>query len=222
MSQKTTRFVTAPKYVTNNYYICDTMNESTVDKIQEIVDRQPEGTLFFPEDFADLGSPENVRKALERLQNRQKITRVAQGIYARPKQNAYIGSVLPSAEEVAAAIAKRDRARILPTGSTALNALGLSTQVPMKIVLLTDGTARIVKVGKRTINFKKTTPRNLAVKGAISSLVIQGLKAIGKGKLSESDEQKLVSLLRKEKYEDLLHDIRLAPVWVQQIMKKAL
>jgi len=214
--------VTAPKYVTNNYYICDTMNESTVDKIQEIVDRQPEGTLFFPEDFADLGSPENVRKALERLQNRQKITRVAQGIYARPKQNAYIGSVLPSAEEVAAAIAKRDRARILPTGSTALNALGLSTQVPMKIVLLTDGTARIVKVGKRTINFKKTTPRNLAVKGAISSLVIQGLKAIGKGKLSESDEQKLVSLLRKEKYEDLLHDIRLAPVWVQQIMKKAL
>lgn len=198
------------------------MNESTADKIQEIVDRQPEGTLFFPEDFADLGSPENVRKALERLQNRQKITRVAQGIYARPKQNAYIGSVLPSAEEVAAAIAKRDRARILPTGSTALNALGLSTQVPMKIVLLTDGTARIVKVGKRTINFKKTTPRNLAVKGAISSLVIQGLKAIGKGKLSESDEQKLISLLRKEKYEDLLHDIRLAPVWVQQIMKKAL
>ena len=214
--------MTAPKYVTNNYYICDTMNESTADKIQEIVDRQPEGTLFFPEDFADLGSPENVRKALERLQNRQKITRVAQGIYARPKQNAYIGSVLPSAEEVAAAIAKRDRARILPTGSTALNALGLSTQVPMKIVLLTDGTARIVKVGKRTINFKKTTPRNLAVKGAISSLVIQGLKAIGKGKLSESDEQKLLSLLRKEKYEDLLHDIRLAPVWVQQIMKKAL
>ena len=198
------------------------MNESTADKVQEIVDRQPEGTLFFPEDFADLGSPENVRKALERLQNRQKITRVAQGIYARPKQNAYIGSILPSAEEVAAAIAKRDRARILPTGSTALNALGLSTQVPMKIVLLTDGTARIVKVGKRTINFKKTTPRNLAVKGAISSLVIQGLKAIGRGKLSESDEQKLLSLLRKEKYEDLLHDIRLAPVWVQQIMKKAL
>jgi hypothetical protein len=198
------------------------MNKSTADKIQEIVERQPEGKLFFPEDFADLGSPENVRKALERLQNRQKITRVAQGIYARPKQNAYIGSVLPSAEEVAAAIAKRDRARILPTGSTALNALGLSTQVPMKIVLLTDGTARIVKVGKRTINFKKTTPRNLAVKGAISSLVIQGLKAIGKGKLSESDEQKLISLLRKEKHEDLLHDIRLAPVWVQQIMKKAL
>jgi len=198
------------------------MNESTADKIQEIVDRQPEGTLFFPEDFADLGSPENVRKALERLRNRQKITRVAQGIYARPKQNAYIGSVFPSAEEVAAAIAKRDRARILPTGSTALNALGLSTQVPMKIVLLTDGTARIVKVGKRTINFKKTTPRNLAVKGAISSLVIQGLKAIGKGKLSEPDEQKLISLLRKEKHEDLLHDIRLAPVWVQQIMKKAL
>jgi hypothetical protein len=198
------------------------MNESTADKIQERVDGQPEGTLFFPEEFADLGSPENVRKALERLQNRQKITRVAQGIYARPKQNAYIGAVLPSVEDVAAAIAKRDRARILPTGSTALNALGLSTQVPMNIILLTDGTARTVKVGKRTVKFKKTTPRNLAAKGAISSLVIQGLKAIGKGKLSKSDEQKLISQLRKENSEDLLHDIPLAPVWVQQIMKKAL
>jgi hypothetical protein len=196
------------------------MYESTADKIQEIADRQPEGTLFFPEDFADVGSPENVRKALERLQNRKKITRISQGIYVRPKQNTYIGSVLPSAEEVAAAIAVRDRARILPTGSAALNALGLSNQVPMKIILLTDGTARTVKVGNRTIKFKKTTPRNLTVRGAISSLVIQGLKAIGKGKLSESDEQKLLSLLRKEKYEDLLHDIRLAPVWIQQIMKK--
>jgi len=198
------------------------MNEGVANKILQVIDRQPEGSLFFPEDFADLGSPENVRKALERLQNRQKITRVTQGIYARPKQNAYIGPILPSAEEVAAAIAKRDRARTLATGPTALNALGLSTQVPMNIILLTDGTARTVKVGKRTIKFKKTTPRNLAVKGAISSLVIQGLKAIGKGKLSDSDEQKLLSLLRKEKHEDLLHDIRLAPVWVQQIMKKAL
>ncbi|HWB91535.1 MAG TPA: DUF6088 family protein [Puia sp.] len=198
------------------------MNESTANKILQVIDRQPEGTLFFPEDFGDLGSPENVRKALERLKNRQKITRVAQGIYARPKQNAYIGSILPSAEEVAAAIAKRDRARTLATGSTALNALGLSTQVPMNIILLTDGTARTVKVGKRTIKFKKTTPRNLAMKGAISSLVIQGLKAVGKGKLSDSDEQKLLTLLRQEKHEDLLHDIRLAPMWVQQIMKKAL
>lgn len=198
------------------------MNESTANKILQVIDRQPESSIFFPEDFADLGSPENVRKALERLQNRQKITRVAQGIYARPKQNAYIGPILPTAEEVAAAIAKRDRARTLATGSTALNALGLSTQVPMNIILLTDGTARTVKVGNRTIKFKKTTPRNLALKGAISSLVIQGFKAIGKGNLSDSDEQKLLTLLRKEKHEDLLHDIRLAPVWAQQIMKKAL
>lgn len=184
--------------------------------------QQPEGKLFFPEDFADLGSPENVRKSLERLQNRKHIVRVAQGIYVRPRQNAYIGMVLPSVEEVAAAIAKRDRARIMPTGSTALNALGLSTQVPMNVVLLTDGAARVVKVGKHTIKFKKTTPRNLAGKGPISSLVIQALKAIGKGNLSKTDEQRMLTLLRKEKHEDLVHDIRLAPVWIQQIMKKAL
>lgn len=198
------------------------MDESTIKLIEQKVQDQPEGTLFFPDDFAAFGSPDNVRKALERLQASRKLTRVAQGIYVRPKYNAYIGEVLPTAEDVAAAIAKRDRARILPTGATALHALGLSTQVPMNIVLLTDGAPREVKVGKRTIKFKKTVPRNLAATGAISSLVIQALKSIGRGKVSEAEEEKIIALLRQEKYANLIHDKQLAPAWIQKIMKRAL
>ena len=70
--------------------------------------------------------------------------------------NAYIGEVLPTAEEVAQAIAKRDKIRLVPTGAYSLHALGLSTQIPLKLVFLTDGAARTIKVGKRTIKLKKT------------------------------------------------------------------
>jgi hypothetical protein len=130
--------------------------------------------------------------------------------------------LIPSAEEVAEAIAKRDKIRTVPTGSYALNALGLSTQVPMNIVLLTDGSPREIKVGKRKIKFKKTTPKNLMAKGKISRLVIQAIKEIGIGKLNEAEEKKILDLLLKENEKDLRHDIALAPVWIQKIMKKAL
>lgn len=103
----------------------------------------------------------------------------------------------------------------------ALNALGLSTQVPLKAVYLTDGAARIVKVGKRTIQFKRTTPKNLSAKGQISKLVIQALKAIGKDKVSVDEERKILALLRKEKLEHLKHDILLAPEWIRKIMRNA-
>lgn len=168
------------------------------------------------------GTSKAVQKSLERLEDKGVITRVAHGIYVRPKISKLIGPLTPSAEEVAEAIAKRDRIRTLPTGSYALNALGLSTQVPMNIVLLTDGSPREIKVGKRTIKFKKTTPKNLLAKGKISQLVIQALKEIGNGKVTEVEEQKILNLLRKENEKDLKHDIALAPVWIQKIMKKAL
>jgi ribosomal protein S19E (S16A) len=180
------------------------------------------GELLLPADFSDLGSSEAVRLSLFRLEKEGLISRVAQGIYVRPIESSLIGKLVPSAEEVADAIAKRDRIRTVPTGSFALNALGLSTQVPINIVLLTDGSPREIKVGKRKIKFKKTTPKNLLAKGKISRLVIQALKEIGNGKVTESEEKRILELLRKEDEKDLRHDIALAPVWIQKIMKKAL
>ena len=147
---------------------------------------------------------------------------MAQGIYVRPRESSLIGKLTPTAEEVAEAIAKRDKIRTTPTGSYALNALGLSTQVPMNIVLLTDGSPREIKVGKRKIKFKKTTPKNLMAKGKISRLVIQALKEIGNGKVTAVEEQKIMDVLKKENEKDLKHDISLAPVWIQKIMSKAL
>jgi ribosomal protein S19E (S16A) len=195
---------------------------SIEDKILKQIETFPKGELFLPADFSELGSPEAIRLSLFRLEKAGVITRVAQGIYVRPKESSLIGKLTPSAEEVAEAIAKRDRIKTIPTGSYALNALGLSTQVPMNIVLLTDGSPREIKVGKRKIKFKRTTPKNLLAKGKISRLVIQALKEIGNGKVSEEEEKKILDFLRKENKQDLKHDIALAPVWIQKLMKKAL
>ncbi|WP_026725230.1 DUF6088 family protein [Flavobacterium sasangense] len=198
------------------------MTQSVEKQIEKSIKSKPKGVLIIPDDYMDYGSSDAVRKALDRLENKQIIVRVAQGIYVRPKISKLIGPLVPSAEEVAEAIAKRDRIRTIPTGSYALNALGLSTQVPMNIVLLTDGSPREIKVGKRKIRFKKTTPKNLLAKGKISRLVIQALKEIGNGKVTTEEEIKIIGLLKKEDTKDLLHDIALAPVWIQKIMRKAI
>ena len=195
---------------------------SIEDKILQHIEAFPKGELFLPSDFSELGSSEAVRLSLFRLEKEGVIIRVAQGIYVRPRESSLIGKLTPTAEEVAEAIAKRDKIRTTPTGSYALNALGLSTQVPMNIVLLTDGSPREIKVGKRKIKFKKTTPKNLMAKGKISRLVIQALKEIGNGKVTAVEEQKILDVLKKENEKDLKHDIALAPVWIQKIMRKAL
>ena len=191
-------------------------------QIEKSITTKSKGTLFLPDDFLSYGSSEAIRKALGRLEDKKIIIRVSQGIYVQPKISKLIGPLSPSAEEVAEAIAKRDKIRTIPTGSYALNALGLSSQVPMKIVLLTDGSSREIKVGKRSIKFKRTTPKNLMAKGKISRLVIQALKEIGIGKIRIEEEHKILELLKKENIIDLKHDIALAPVWIQKLMKKAL
>ena len=196
--------------------------QSIEKQIERSIKSKKRGTLIMPDDYLSYGTSDAIRKALDRLEDKQVIVRVAQGIYVRPKISKLIGPLVPTAEEVAEAIAKRDRIRTVPTGSYALNALGLSPQVPMNIVLLTDGSPRVIKVGKRTIKLKKTTPKNLMAKGKISRLVIQALKEIGNGNVTEEEEQKIIELLKKEDKKDFMHDLALAPVWVKKIMKKAL
>jgi predicted transcriptional regulator len=195
--------------------------QSVENKIEKTIKSKPKGFLLFPEDFSHMGSAESVRKALQSLKEKGLIKSVSHGIYVRPKTNEFIGELLPSAEDVAQAIAKRDKIRLVPTGSYALNALGLSTQVPLKLVFLTDGAARTIEVGKRTIKLKRTTPKNIMAKGKISALVIQALREIGKDRATSAELDKIIKLLKEEDPKDLLYDIALAPEWIKKIMKQA-
>lgn len=190
-------------------------------KVAEVLKKLPKGSILFVDDFLDFGNSESIKKALFRLNEKEFLIRLAHGIYLYPKKDKDLGVLYPSAEEIAVAIAKRDRARIIPAGVQALNNLGLSTQIPLKVVFLTDGAARSIKIGKRTITFKKTSPKNLLAKGEISGLVIQALKSVGQNKIETDMLTKLLTTLKREKKEIIMHDAKLAPAWINKILVSA-
>jgi len=192
---------------------------STDDQIFRKIKKAKRGSLFFLDDFSDYGNAKTVGKALERLTKSGELHRVATGMYVRPVQDKVIGIVLPGIEEVVEAIRKRDKARIVPTGSYALYKLGLTTQVPMNVVYYTDSTARKIKVGKQTITFKRASARSLSAIGDISRLVIQALRTIGKDKVTDEELKKIRELLTKEKSFHLQYDLRLAPEWIRRLLK---
>jgi DNA-binding Xre family transcriptional regulator len=195
------------------------MTKSVQTRIENEIKSIKRGSILFPSNFDDIGNVEVVKKSLLRLENKKFLVRLAHGIYLYPKQDKLLGVLYPTIEEIAVSIAERDKARIIPTGTTALNKLGLSTQIPMKIVFLTDGAPRSILVGKRTIKLKRTSPKNLAVKGKITSLIIQALKEIGKDNVTAEQLEKIKIHLEKEKQEIIEHDAKLAPVWISKIMK---
>jgi predicted transcriptional regulator of viral defense system len=202
--------------------IIDNMILNIENQILNKIKKAKRGTLFFTENFINIGSPDAIRKALERLVKNQALERVSAGIYVRPEIDPYIGKVPPNIEAIAEAIAKRDGARIVPTGVYALNRLGLSTQIPMNIIYLTDGSARKVNIDNRNIVFKRVSPKNVATVGEISGLAIQALRTIGKENVREDEIIKIQELLKKEKPTRLAHDIRLAPSWIRAIMQPIL
>ncbi|GHT41237.1 hypothetical protein AGMMS49965_10710 [Bacteroidia bacterium] len=176
------------------------------------------GKIFFAEDFKKFGSAEVVRITLFRLCNKGLIVRLSPGIYLYPKRDKDGNIFYPLIHNIIKQIAKRDKAKIIPTGLYALNALGLSTQVPMRFVFLSSGTARTVKIGKVRVTFKKTAPKNLSYKSEICTLVIFALKETGKGKVQQEELQKIYEALAHENNEKIRHDALLAPRWISDIL----
>lgn len=194
------------------------MNNSIYTQLFGKIIQQEKGSLLFPSDFLELGSSDAVRQSLSRMAKEKIIVRLGRGIYLYPKYDQELGMLYPSTEEIAEAIAKQEKARIIPTGDQALYKLGISTQVPLKVVYLTDGMRRTIKLGKRAITFKITTPKVLATEGKISSLVIQALQELGKNQVDDAILQQIKKALQKEDLAILRHDAKLAPVWIATIL----
>ncbi len=194
--------------------------QSTENKIKKWIIRQRRGKIFFANDLQGFGSSGAVRLSLWRLCKKGFITRLSAGIFVYPKFSKFLEEyVNPSIEDIAKAIAKNEKSRIIPTGLYALNALGLSTQVPMRVVFLTDGTPRSIKLkGEVAIIFKKTIPKYLSFKSEITTLVIFALKEIGNGKVLESELQRIKEVLSHEKAKIIKHDAALAPQWISDIL----
>src|SRR3984957_424227 len=178
------------------------------------------GSVHVSGDFLDLGSREAVDLALHRLAKKGIIRRLARGVYDFPKRHPVLGLLSPSADAVAEALARRDRARLQPAGAYAANALGLSEQVPAKAVFLTDGASRTVKVGPTTIQFRRTTPRNMEAAGRLSGLLMQALRELGKEHVTPERRAHLKRTIPADKRRELVKDLRLAPGWMHAIFRE--
>ena len=194
------------------------MRGSISDKIYEVIKGLAPGTVIFPEQFLELGPSTAVNMALSRLTKQGTILRMAKGIYTTPKTDPELGRLRPSLEQIAKAIAERDHITIRHTGAYALNALGLSTQVPMKVVFLTNGQTRKIKVGRGTMTFKGTTEKVMMVKSDLVFLCVQAIQELGKNGITEDVIKKLTSVLQSVGPQQLRTDAKLAPIWIRQIL----
>lgn len=148
--------------------------------------------------------------------------RLAHGIYYIPKTDPVLGELRPGADDVVKMLAKKEKIRVRPAGAYALHRLGLTTQVPTKLVYITDGHPRQFKLGKMQITFKATTPKKLSTVGKISSLVIQAIEEIGTENVNATTETRIQELLKKEDPKKLKHDLALAPAKVNDYIVKLL
>ncbi|MFH1039544.1 MAG: DUF6088 family protein [PVC group bacterium] len=174
------------------------------------------GRCFSPADFKDIGNTSAVWTALSRLTQRGIIRRVAQGLYDFPRKHPEIGTLSPSPDTVAQALSRSRSIRIQPTGAYAANLLGLSEQVPARIVFLTDGAPRRVRFGNQEIVLRRTTPRNMATAGRISGTVIQALRFIGKDRIVPQHINILKKRLNGREKRELLKDRQYAPGWMRR------
>ncbi len=177
------------------------------------------GWVFTPKHFQDLGSGPAVDSALRRLRAAGAIRQLTRGLYDYPAHDPVLGAVTPPADAVARALVVRDAIRLQPSGAYAAHKLGLSQQVPSRVVFLTDGPARKVKIGRREIILQHTTPRNMATAGRISGTFIQALRHLGQERM---DNQALATLRRQITDHDrpvIRKDLRYAPAWIADLLR---
>lgn len=191
-------------------------------EIEKKIGKYRAGQIIFLSDFRGLGTDAGIRKVLSRLSEEGRIKRIAHGIYLVPEFDPVLGQLTPPIEKIAERIAAKDHVRIKPTGAYALHRLGLTTQVPMKLVYLTDGARRLIKIGKTTIKFKPTTPKKLSLKGELSSLIIYALEELGTERLDSDIQQKIIELLKKEDQKKLSYDLKLAPSRISDFLFRIL
>ncbi len=199
-----------------------TLGQSTVNKIEMRLRGKGRGSIVFQQDYADCGAPSAVKSTFHRMYTDGMLVRLAHGIYYYPKEDKEygLGIIYPSVEDIAQAIAKRDKAKIVPMGAYAMNRLGLSTQIPMNVVFLTTGAPRRIKVGNgHGILFKHSSSgKNFAYKSELMMLVVTAMRTIGEDKMTEEERNVLVGHARTIDDSDFKHDIKLAPAWVRKIL----
>lgn len=177
------------------------------------------GVVFTPKNFLDLGSRGAIDVALFRLTKAGTIRQLARGLYDYPKTSEIVGVMPPTTEAIAKALAGPEALRLQPAGAYAANLLGLSEQVPARLVYLTDARSRTVRVGRQTIMLKQTTPRNMKLHNRVSGLVVQALRHFGRKHVGREQIEALRRRLSAEQRREIAADAKWAPAWVGEVMR---
>ena len=197
------------------------MENAVVQQIRKKITRSKFGEIFFVSSFPQY-DVEYVTKLLAIFEKEGLITRIAKGVYVKARKTRF-GILYPSAYELVKEIAKRDKAKVIPTGATAANRLGFSTQVPMNTIFLTTGSGRKLKLGNRTVTLKHGAPKNFAFRGRLMPELVQALRNIGEHNITQDVEARIGQLFTETPETDTIeYDLLLAPVWMRQIIKKGI
>ena len=177
------------------------------------------GEVFFVSSFPKY-DVEYVTKLLAQFEKEGLISRIAKGVYVKAKKTRF-GLLYPTAYELVNEIAKRDKAKVIPTGATAENRLGFSTQVPMNSCFLTTGSGRRLKLGNRMVTLLHGAPKNFAFRGRLMQEMVQALRSIGQKNITADVETRICQLLAEQPENDTIaHDLLLAPVWMRELIER--
>ena len=190
-------------------------------QIEERIVDYPYGTAFSASDFLDIADANSVSQALFRIEKGGKIRRVINGVYDKPAYSQLIQEYgVPRVDKVAEALARRFNWNIAPSGDTALNILHVSTQVPNAWEYVSDGPYRDYMIGKVPLKFKHVMPREINGYSAITVMVIQGIRAIGKGNMTQEQADRFSSAITEDDKETLLKEARTAAGWIYKEIKQ--
>ena len=194
--------------------------ESIEEKVVKRIYSNHRGWAFSKNDFLDIGSDDSIRRALTNLEAKGTIRRVLRGLYDYPRLSKLIEEPMePDLRQMDSALARKSGWRIQPSENTALNILGLSTQVPAQAVYLSDGPSKTYLVGQRKLTFKKRMLKESGFKHSESALVVQALKALGQARVTTEIRKKLKHAIPSSKWGKILRDTRTAPAWVCDVIR---
>ena len=200
------------------------MKNSVINSIKQQIISKGRAKFWFVDDFVAIGNNDSVRKALQQLTNEQMLVRICHGVYYYPKidRELGLGILMPSKESTALAIAKHAGLKIVPTGAFALNALGLTTQVQTVVAFLTNGRARQINLGDgRYIHFFHSSSQRLFEYNSYRMiLIIQAMTELGENGMTDDVLSILAEQLSLVSERDFIHDIKLAPIWAQTILRE--
>jgi len=195
--------------------------QSVENKVVSRIYGRKRGWVFSKNDFLDLGSDALIRKALSALEAKGTIRRVLRGLYDYPRFSKLLDTSLgPDLGQVAQALARKYGWRIQPSENTALQMLGLSTQVPARAVYLSDGPRKVVEVGDRELIFKKCSLKESGFKHSESELLVQALKALGQDRIDDAVRHQVKQVIPGALWRTLVRDTKTAPAWIHEILRE--